>query len=314
MTQPTAGAPPTRVDASTGRLVSLMLLALALLAVQDAMAKLLGEVHSIWQFHLIRSIFIIGLMSLYVWIRGFGPGLAVHRPGWAVLRGALMYTAFLLFYLSMTLASFSLSSAAFFTMPLYITLLGIVFGGEQANTTRLAALVAGFAGVLLIVQPWAEEPAFELIYALVGAVCYALAMSITRLKLSGDGSAGIYAVQCLVYIQISIIAIMALDILSPAPEAVEAIPFLLSGWTVPSGASWWILVACAVTHLAGSLALIRAYQTGEAGIVGPLEFMYLPMATLLDIAIWGVTPTVTTLAGMALIAAAGIAIARAGAR
>ena len=289
-----------------------MLLALALLAVQDAMAKVLGETLSIWQFHLVRSIFIIGLIGLYAWLRGIGPGLAVHSPGWAVLRGALMYAAFLLFYLSMTLASFSLSAAAFFTMPLYITILGIVFGGERASAIRLAALAAGFGGVLLIVQPWAEEPAFELIYALAGAVCYALAMSMTRLKLSADGSAGIYAVQCLVYLQVSIVGIMALDLLAPAAETVEAMPFLLSGWTVPSGASWWILLAAAATHLVGSLALIRAYQSGEAGMVGPLEYMYLPMATLLDIAVWGVTPTVTALAGMGLIAAAGIAIARAG--
>lgn len=288
-----------------------MLVALALLAVQDAMAKALGETLSIWQFHLIRAIFILGFVGLYAWFRGVGPGLAIHNPGWAVLRGLLMYAAFLLFYLSMTLASFSLSSAAFFTMPLYITILGIIFGGERASRTRLAALVTGFLGVLLIVQPWAEEPAFELIYALAGAVCYALAMSITRLKLAGDGSAGIYMVQCLVYIQVSIVAIMALDLIGPAPDAM---PFLLTGWTVPQGGLWWILLAAAAIHLAGSLALIRAYQSGEAGIVGPLEFMYLPMATLLDIAIWGVTPTVTTLAGMALIAAAGIAIARAGTR
>lgn len=300
-----------RSDASTGKLVSLMMLALTLLAVQDAMAKALGEAISIWQFHLVRSIFIVGLIGVYAWIKGVGPGLTVHNPGWAVLRGALMYAAFLLFYLSMTLASFSLSAAAFFTMPLYITLLGIVFGGERASKTRLAALAAGFLGVLLIVQPWAEQPAFELIYALAGAVCYALAMSMTRLKLSGDGSAGIYAVQCLVYLQVSIVAIMVLDLTGPPPDA---LPFLLTGWTVPPGGLWWILVATAVTHLAGSLALIRAYQSGEAGMVGPLEYMYLPMATMLDIAIWGVTPTVTTLAGMALIAAAGITIARAGAR
>ncbi len=300
-----------RSDASTGKLVSLMMLALALLAVQDAMAKALGEAISIWQFHLVRSIFIVGLIGVYAWIKGVGPGLTVHNPGWAVLRGALMYAAFLLFYLSMTLASFSLSAAAFFTMPLYITLLGIVFGGERASKTRLAALAAGFLGVLLIVQPWAERPAFELIYALAGAVCYALAMSMTRLKLSGDGSAGIYTVQCLVYLQVSIVAIMVLDLTGPPPDA---LPFLLTGWTVPPGGLWWILVATAVTHLAGSLALIRAYQSGEAGMVGPLEYMYLPMATMLDIAIWGVTPTVTTLAGMALIAAAGITIARAGAR
>lgn len=291
-----------------------MLIALALLAVQDAMAKALGEALSIWQFHLIRAIFILGFVGLYAWLRGVGPDLVIHNPGWAVLRGLLMYAAFLLFYLSMTLASFSLSAAAFFTMPLYITLLGIVFGGERASRTRLAALVAGFLGVLLIVQPWAEEPAFELIYALCGAVCYALAMSITRLKLSQDGSAGVYMVQSLVYIQVSIVAIMALDLLALSPETTGAMPFLLTGWTVPSGGSWWLLVAAAITHLAGSLALIRAYQTGEAGIVGPLEFMYLPMATLIDIAIWDVTPTATTLAGMTLIATAGIAIARAGAR
>ncbi len=305
---------PPRPDASTGRLVSLMLLALALLAVQDAMAKALGETLSIWQFHLIRAIFIIGFVGLYAWFRGVGPDLVIRNPGWAVLRGLLMYGAFLLFYLSMTLASFSLSAAAFFTMPLYITLLGIVFGGERASRARLAALVAGFAGVLLIVQPWAEEPAFELIYALGGAVCYALAMSMTRLKLAQDGSAGIYMVQSLVYIQVSIVAIMALDLVALPVRTSEAMPFLLSGWTVPTGGLWWILLATAVTHLAGSLALIRAYQSGEAGIVGPLEYMYLPMATVIDIAIWNITPTPVTLAGMTLIAAAGIAIARAGAR
>jgi drug/metabolite transporter (DMT)-like permease len=302
----------TRTDAPIGTLVSLMLVALVLLAVQDAMAKVLGEAISIWQYHLIRSIFVIGLIGIYAWAKGIDVSLRVSRPGWAILRGALMYAAFLLFYLSLTLASFSQAAAAFFTMPLYITLLGMIFGGERASAARLAALGAGFTGVLLIVRPWADEPAFGLVYALAGAVCYALAMAMTRIKLTGDGSMGVYAVQAFVYIQISVLAIMAVDLLALSPETVKTMPFLLTGWTVPEGAIWWILLATAITHLAGSIALIRAYQTGEAGMVAPLEYMYLPVATLIDIGYWGVTPSVTTLAGMALIAGAGIVIARSG--
>ncbi len=301
-----------RTDAPIGTLVSLMLIALLLLAMQDAMAKLLGESVSIWQFHLIRSIFVIGLVGLYAWAKGVGSSLTIRRPGWAILRGLLMYAAFLLFYLSMTLASFSQSAAAFFTMPLYITLLGIVLGGERASVARLGALAAGFIGVLLIVQPWSDEPAFALIYALAGAVCYALAMAMTRLKLTGDGSLGLYTVQSLVYIQVSILAIMAIDLLALSPDTAAKMPFLLTGWTVPEGALWWILLATGIIHLAGSVALIRAYQTGEAGTVAPLEYMYLPMATIIDIVFWGVSPSLSTLAGMALIAGAGIVIARSG--
>ncbi len=302
----------TRQDASIGTLVSLMLVALILLAVQDAMAKVLGETISIWQFHLIRSIFVIGMVGIYAWIKGAHRSLVVGHPGWAILRGVLMYAAFLLFYLSLTLASFSQAAAAFFTMPLYITLLGIIFGGERASKARLGALVAGFVGVLLIVRPWADEPAFELIYALAGAVCYAIAMAMTRLKLTGDGSLGVYAIQSLVYIQVSIFAIMVLDLMALSPETTAIMPFLLTGWTMPEGALWWILLATGIAHLAGSIALIRAYQTGEGGMVAPLEYMYLPVATAIDIAYWGVSPSLSTLAGMALIAGAGITIARSG--
>ena len=298
-----------RPDAPTGMLVALMLGALALLAIQDAMAKALGESLSIWQFHLIRSLFVIGLMGAWLLLRGAGPSMRVARPGWAVLRGLLMYAAFGLFYLSLTTSSFSLASAAFFTKPLYITMIGIVFGGERATRARAGALVAGFLGVVLIVRPWAEEPALGLVYALAGAVCYAFAMTMTRFRLSGDGAMGLYGVQCLAYIQVSVIAIMALDLAGLSPEVAAGWPFLLTGWT-PPGALWWVLLASAATHLAGSLLLIRAYQSGEAGAVGPLEYMYLPMATLIDIGWWGVVPGAATLAGMALIAAAGIVIAR----
>jgi drug/metabolite transporter (DMT)-like permease len=68
-------------------------------------------------------------------------------------------------------------------------------------------------------------------------------------------------------------------------------------------------MATAVTHMIGAIILTRVYQTSDSSRIAPLEYSYLAIVPVLDLVIWRVAPSGTTILGMILIALAGAFVA-----
>ena len=296
-------------DAPFGRIVILMLIAMGSFALQDAMVKLISDHVSIWQLYLARAIIVLGLLSGLV--GAFRPlsGIKLVNPAWAALRSVFMGGAFVLFYLAMPFVSLSQAAAAFFTGPLFITLLSALFTGERIGPRRIVALLLGFAGVLVIIQPWGDQLQLTLLLPLAAALSYALAIVITRARCVEDSAVALSLVQNVVFAQIGLAALIILDIMAPSENRVAGFPFLFEGWTSAPLFVWAMIMATAVTHMIGAIILTRVYQVSDSSRIAPLEYSYLAIVPVLDLVIWQVPPSGTTILGMILIALAGAFVA-----
>ncbi len=283
--------------------------AMAFFAIQDTMVKLISDDIPIWQLYLARAVMVLSLICATVGLFRPDSGIKLVNPGWAALRSALMAGAFLMFYLAMPFVSLSQAAATFFTGPLFITLFGALINRERVGPRRIIALILGFAGVLVIVQPWSDDLQLALIMPLIAAVCYALAVVITRSRCLEDSAVALSLVQNVVFAMIALFGLIAIDLFDPSTAQIEAFPFLFSPWQPTTWVVWLMVLGTSITHMVGAITLTRVYQQSEASRIAPLEYSYLGIVPVFDLLIWGTVPTLATVTGMVMVALAGAFVA-----
>ncbi len=290
---------------TAGNTILLTIMAMAFFAMQDTMVKVISDTVSIWQLYLARAVIVLGLLTATMGFFRPMSGLKLVNPGWAALRSLFMAGAFLCFYLSMPFLSLSQAAAAFFTGPLFITLFGVIINRERVGPRRIVALILGFLGVLVIVEPWGERLEPMMLLPVGAAISYAMAIVITRARCLEDSAVALSTVQNVIFAQVALLGLILTDTLQPGAEAVAGYPFLLAPWTRADLIVWVMIAATAVTHIVGAITLTHVYQHAEASKVAPLEYSYLAIVPFFDWLVWGTVPTAAILIGMVLIAVAG---------
>ena len=286
----------------------LVLIAMAAFALQDIAVKLVAGEISLWQLMMVRSIATLGLMVVAAAMLRQGKTLVPNQWGWPLLRAFFMCAAYLLFYASLPFMSITTAGAAFFTGPLMITLMAAAILGEPIGPRRIAAIVIGFAGVLLVIRPGGDwQPAVLL--PLGAALFYAAGTVLTRWRCREEGSFALSLVHNLLYANLGMLGVMLIPLMGLSAETVADWRFLASGWGVPSALSVALILLTAGTHLIGVLLTVRAYQAEDASRVAPFEYSYLAFIPALEFLIWHHVPDLQTFAGIGLIALAGIFVA-----
>ena len=290
---------------SNMRAIGLILSAMLWFAIQDVIVKFTAEDVSLWQMQVIRSISIIVLVTALLTFLGRPSEITPVRWRWPFVRGLFMSVAYLGFYASLPYISLAKAASAFFISPMLITLLAAIFLGEGIGPRRIAAVLVGFIGVLFIVQPGLEGWNPYALLPVAAAFAYASGIVLTRWRCQNDPGFSLTMVNAWINGAVGGIAVLLLPFMDVPPEMQAEHSFVLSGWQPLTPLLLALIVATAVTHLAGALSAIKAYQIGEASRLAPFEYSYLVVMAVFGYAIWGTVPEDATLIGMALIFAAG---------
>ncbi|MBU2532531.1 MAG: DMT family transporter [Alphaproteobacteria bacterium] len=292
----------------------LMVMALALLSLQDAIIKLTSSDVSIWQFQFMRSGFNLALLFGGVMLFG---GLRTLPPKrvWAVgLRSLFLVGAMLCFFSGVPFLSLAEIAAGLYLFPLIVTLLSRFVLGEHVDGARLAAVGAGFCGSLLILKPGAADFQAVSLLPISAAFFYACMILTTRRLCRQESPLTLATGVAMAFLSIGLFGLLLL----PPPEAAGSLgaewPYLLTGWHELSVWTVLAVMACSGLNLVANISLARAYQTAESSWLAPYDYSYLVFAAAWGYAIWGTVPDALTVAGMVLIAAAGIFVATRGKR
>ena len=192
----------------------------------------------------------------------------------------------------------------FFAAPLIVAIMAAIWLDETIGPHRVGALVVGFAGVLIAMNPAGETFHWAAILPLLCAVCYAAGQILARKIGDRDSSltTGLYTVAFSGAL-IAPTGWIANQIIHFGPE------FGHLRWDpVPPADLVLMLVIMGVVGLVGYTLLSRAYQIANASLVAPFDYSYLPMATLMAWLLWDEVPSAGTLTGMGLIVASGLYI------
>ncbi|MGZ9812108.1 DMT family transporter [Pseudoroseicyclus sp. H15] len=150
------------------------------LSLGDALIKGASERFALSQIFVLRSALALPVLALLLTARGrLGWPKA---PGWVALRSAMLVAMWLLYYLALPRLQLSAAAAAYYTLPIFITLFSALFLRQRIAWLGWLAVALGFAGVLLILSPRPGDfNAFALL-PLGAAVLYAGAMLLTRTR------------------------------------------------------------------------------------------------------------------------------------
>jgi drug/metabolite transporter (DMT)-like permease len=107
-----------------------------------------------------------------------------------------------------------------------------------------------------------------------------------------------------------IVASVLMLLLQPQGAMANAFPYIFGTWSNVGLSDWLVLTLLAGFAIANGMMLAGAYQAAPPAIVSTFEYSYLVFAAVWDIVLFGIAPTVASVSGMVLIAAAGLLVLR----
>ena len=177
-----------------------------------------------------------------------------------------------------------------YTAPLFATVAAVLFLGEKIQARRVTALIAGFAGMLIVVRPGALPLTPGVLAAMVSAVSTAFSIIAIRQLVASDDSRSVAAWTF---------------ILMTPPSLVLAVLY----WTPPPLALWPLLFIIGCVAAVGQLAMNRAFALAEASAVLPYDFVRFGLVTLFGITIFDERLDAMTIVGGIVIFGATVYLA-----
>ena len=298
--------PPPSLMRDSGRGVASLCLGVAVFSIQDLIIKLISGDYPVHQALVLRSVTAFPLLLALVALDGGLRTLATS--GWKVLlvRGAIMFTAYTAYYLGLAALPMATCVALYFTAPLFITILSVLFLAERVDLQRWLALVLGFAGVVIVVRPDTEAFDWAMLLPVYAGFSYGLSMVMAR-WLGGRETAAVMATYGNAVFLAGALALAAVfGGGEHASEAHRSLGFLLRGWSTPPLTDMLLMAACGVVAAAGLVLLTQAYRVAEASVVAPFEYTGLIWSVLLGFLFWNELPDARGWFGIAVIVGAGL--------
>lgn len=221
---------------------------------------------------------------------------AMPMPKTQLLRGFAVSAATICFFSSIFLMPLAEATAITFTTPMITALLGAIILKERTNAATWIASLVAFGGVILIMRPNVAELGWAAFLPLGAALSMALLMIGNRA-----------------------VAVAGSPILMQFLVASVAVPLLLGATVLGhfSGVTalavgipdWTIVARCCIVAVTASFAhwlIFMGTTRASAGQIAPMTYVQILIAMVLGVTIFGDWPDPTSLAGSAIVVAAGL--------
>jgi len=262
------------------------MLASILFSLMALLIKLLGQHLQVTQILFLRQLGML-VIVLPAIMRHFPGSLRSNRPGLQILRMGFAVVAMLGGFTAVIHLPMADATAIFFAKSFFMTIFAVIFLGEIVGVYRWSAVVVGFIGVMIMLQPGTAEFSVYSLASLTGAAGAAAVMIILRI-LSHQDSAD------------TIMTWSALGV-----GIAMAVPGIYY-WQMPTIPEWGLLAMLAVVSYFAQRCNIFAYKHGEASLLASLDYVRLLWATLFGFLVFGHFPGLPTWVGAAIVIAAAI--------
>ena len=177
-----------------------------------------------------------------------------------------------------------------YTAPLFATVGAVLFLGEKIRFRRVAALIVGFVGMLIVVRPGALPMTPGVVAAMISAVSTAFSIIAVRALVASDDSRAVAAWSF---------------ILMTIPSLIAA-GFV---WTTPPVHVWPLLGGIGVAAAVGQLSMSKAFSLAEASAILPYDFVRFALVAMAGILLFGERIDTLTFVGGAIILATTVYLA-----
>lgn len=267
----------------------LMIATTLVFAVQDGISRHLGTLYPVTMVVMVRFWF-FAVFVMAIAARSEGGLRAATRsafPFVQIARGLILVAEIAVMLVGFVKLGLIETHAVFTSYPLLVAALSGPILGEKVGWRRWSAILVGFAGVLIILQPgfgvfspWALVP-------LLSATLFAIYGLLTRYVARKDSASVSFFYTGIV-------------------GAVAMTPFGLANWVWMTPGDWgWMVLLCCTAALSHWL-LIRAYAVAEASAIQPFAYLQLVWASAIGLLVFSETLRTNVAIGAGIVVAAGV--------
>ena len=268
--------------------IAIMLAGILLFSLNDVMGKWLVSTYSVAQLLVIRSAAALLILTPLLWKAGVRSLVNVERPGMQALRVILSSAEVYCFYFAVITLPLADVMTYWLAAPIYVAAMSPFLLGEHVGWRRWTAIVIGFAGVLVALQPSAATLTAPALVSIAGSFCFAFMMLAGRaLRGTPDTT--------LVFWQMVGAGLLGLVIA----------PFQ---WVPPTAFDLSLLALLGVVAMVAHVCVNRSLKLADAATVAPFQYTLLFWGIVFGWLVFDDLPRPAMLVGAAIIIGAGLFI------
>lgn len=193
--------------------------------------------------------------------------IRAQRIGLHGLRNAFHFAGQYGWFLGIGLLPLAEVFALEFTVPIWTLLVAAVALKETITRRKLAAVVLGLTGVIVIARPGYAilDPASFIVIG--AAICYAVAHTCTKSLSHSEPAISILFWMCVIQLPIALL-------------------LSLPGWQWPRDGEWPWLTVIGLTALTAHYCMTKAMRHAELGTVVTLDFFRLPLIAVVGVLLY----------------------------
>ncbi len=264
---------------------ALMLAATVMFSLSDTMAKYVTQAVSAVELATIRYAVFVAMASTPL-LRNRTTSIHSRRPALQIVRGIGVAGSAIAFILSLGSLPIAEATAINFVTPLLITVLAVPVLGEVVRPQGWAAVLVGFAGMLVVVRPGIGGLHPAALLVVLSSLCWCTAMLVTRRLVTIDRAS-----VTLIWTAVSGFVMLLC-----------ALPFFLTPLTTEASA---LCLLVGVVASSGQWLSLLAYRHARATVLAPLSYAQLIWSSAFGFVVFHAAPDRWTLVGAVIIALSG---------
>ena len=288
--------------------IILILLGMLIFSVQDSIMKYIYNFVSLYEVYLIRTLVSFVVILLFLKITKKPIIFKTQYPLLTYCRVILFFFGFSSFYISLTVMPLVTATALFFVTPFLITIFAKFFLKEQIGPRRWFAVIIGFVGVYIMLNPNFSNFDYLSLTPIFCAFCYSLSMIIIKKTSEKDS---VYTQTFTFYFGAIIISLIFYFIIGDGQYNTTdhpAFQFIFREWFTSLETSMLIMIATGLTASVAFLLLFTAYRIASPAVISPFEYSIIIWSSLSGWFFFNEIPDLKTIIGIFLIVCGGIYI------
>ncbi len=263
-------------------------------------AKLLSRLGSleITFFRNAIGIFILLFIFRFTFARKFDTS-KLHL---LMFRGFIGTVALIAFFYNVTLVHLADAMTFAKTEPLFSAVIGFLLLSERLGAAKIAAIVIGFVGVLLIGFEKGVHLAYANLIGVFSGFCAALAYTTIR-RIRDDFDHRFVVLSFMLFG-----TVLPLLLIAAAPVIGEG--GIIKSFITPNKAEILPILFIGILSAFGQILMTKAYFYARAGVVSTASYSSILFGIVLGLLIGDAWPTTVAFLGMGLIIASGFLIAK----
>ena len=289
--------------------IVLIIIAMTLFAMQDSLIKFIFEKAALYEIFFGRYFVAAILLFCYIKFKKQKVSLKTYYPILTLVRVVLHFLAFSAFFISLTYMPLATANALFFSCPFFVSIFAKFFLNEHIGIRRWSAIVFGFVGVFIVLDPNFSDFEYKSLLPVGCAFFYAASMTITKYTSDKDDvNTQLFYFYLIALILCGIIYLFMGNGQFNNSNFDSTTQFIFRDWFSNIEYTWKFILFFGVAASIAFLCIFSAYIVASPSVVSLFEYSLIIMSMIPGYFLFDEVPSTRTFLGVGCIIAAGVYI------